>query len=167
MLYQINGDLRERRTGMKVKRKFLKGNKITLLFLFVFCCLFLNGCGENDMPEDVEFQKFELQQIERAEVSLYTAPNRTDTAELSREDIEKIVNVLGKAEIHEIDGEDRTAISGGVPIFEFNFENGDKKRFFVFKKWLAYEKKSYRVGSEVCRQLDEISYGLLPEDVGY
>lgn len=150
-----------------IKKKFLKGKKIISFLLFVFCCFFLSGCGGNDVIGDIGFQNFELQDIQRAEVSLYTEPNHTDTAELSRQDIEKIVNALGKAEIHEIDGEDRTAISGGVPIFEFNFENGDKKRFFVFKEWLAYEKKSYRVGSEVCRQLDEISYGLLPEDVGY
>lgn len=156
-----------RRIGMKVKKKFLNKKEIMIVLLLVFGCSFLGGCGGNDMREDADFQYFKSQEIKHAEVSLYTVPNRTDTAELSREDIKKIVNVLEKAEIQEIDDEDQTSISGGTPIFEFEFENGERKRFFVYHEWLGYEKKSYRVGVEVCRQLDEISYGLLPEDVGY
>lgn len=130
-------------------------------------CFLLSGCGENKELGNVEFQNFKSQEIQRAEVSLYTVPNHTDTVELSREDIEKIVAILANAEIYETGGEEWTEVAGGVPVFEFVFENGEKKEFFCFQEWIAYGGKSYKVGEEVCKQLDEISYGLLPENDMY
>lgn len=152
--------------GMVIKRKkLLKGKKVITFMLMVSFCFFLSGCEGNN--ELVGFQNFRSQEIQRAEVSLYTVPNHTDTVELSRTDIEKIVTILENAEICETGGEELTEVAGGTPILEFVFENGEKKEFFCFQEWIAYEGKSYKVGEEVCKQLDEISYGLLPENNMY
>lgn len=141
--------------------------KMIFLVLFLGCFLF-GACGEKSETEIAGFQKLNLQEIKRAKVSQYTVPNHTDTVEMSREDIKKVVDILKNAQVSEIGSEEHTAVAGGTPVFEIEQKDGKKETFFGFQEWIGYEGKSYKVGSEVCRKLDEISYGLLPEsDVFY